>query len=372
MFRNWYNKKIVVRGNLGNFLRLWGLAPGDVAPALLPGPLRDGLRSGAIAGLWLPGPQLGTWSRDVLPNLPFDKVTGRLNLAADSRPDGTVQRPAGTPRVWQEVGVDALRLGLLTKVAPAPGARELLGLATDVGALPLLLADDPERPRAAVLLAEATWKWALHPDPRVRGQYRTFWTTLLSWLLAETEMRYELNLDFAPDPGDPNRTLVRVTPWSAEALPRLQRARVQFGALGQRPEDAALVPVGEALEYRFVQPPARPAVIWFQATAELAGRPLTSARRPLLLEVESAEWLAVNPQPERLRRLARTPAQFAEFPEHERVLGALLAGLARHPVHPEVRLRRPVLELLLAGIVCLLIGIEWLLERRWNQRVGAT
>lgn len=343
---------------------------GDVHPAQLPGPVLEAIRSRQLLCLVLAGSQLKNWRQELVPSSPISSVRGRRNLLREKADEATVRVTDQERADFKYLELDGLTLNLFHEVVRSRGSWELLTIQTGKGAYPLLMADKGSQPSYVVFLAETTWKWALHPDPRTRGQYRALWGATFNWLLGEAGTPYDLALGFGPDPESQRHTLVELTATLPDALAELKRPTIEVLA----PWRAKLPKPrleGEALVQRFEDPADRPLVVWFQASGEHRGRQLESQRTPLLLEMNAREQLDTRTHPELLRRLVRErDANFAFHADSKRVVATLLKSLERAAEKNEVRLRNTPLELLLTGFVALLLGLEWFVERRLKDNLA--
>lgn len=339
----------------------------DLAPDQVPAAFLQAVREGKLALFVLAGERLGEWG--ALPGWPLAGSGPRRSLQAAGEPLATLRiNPAAAPPTLRRLAIDNLTGNLFYPAQPAPQAQAVLQLRLGETLHPLLVADDLAAPRRLVFLSDASWKWAVAPEPRLRQEYRQLWNGIFAWLLGDESGDNELELEFSPDSADPAATIVQAAPRDPQLAGKLEAVRIEVGP-GPGATGLPLRADGAVYRGRFVPPPERPAVFWFRGVARYADRELHSLRTPLLLQSSSAELLDTYLHPEKLSCLTADPrTQFGFYSERQALVQRLLRSLEHQPVRREARLRNPSRELSLAAIVVILIGIEWFCERRFKHR----
>jgi len=356
----------------------------DVAPRDVPAPLRRAIDRGEVVSMILAGDNLGQWAGRGSGHVPLEGVGEVVQLApgdTDRRGSGAVIATAAAEACGlARLKLDGMSLDYVHQADLRSPSEVLLWVKGPERTLPLLVVDRKVAPRCAVLLTDVAWKWALHPEPKVRAAYGDLWHGLTRWILVEDVATAPLDLSFAPDPKDADATLVRVALGSQSGA---------GGAGRNLPGSAARASVSDLRDVRLViedkggkstvRPRLkdgayvfpytcrkRPRVVWFQAFADLRGAELPSERKPLALPVSSMELLDTRPHPGRMMRYVPGKDHFAYWRDRAGVLKRALEIRASRPVEyrksPEER--KTGAEKALALVCFLVVACEWLIERR--------
>ena len=254
---------------------------------------------------------------------------------------------------------------LVREATVAAKAQLVLGARSGGGIVPVLVADSLSDPRFVVLLAEATWKWALNPRPEARKTYRALWSALIGWLRRKGGDENLLALRVRPGREGESEVEGWVAPAERREGARLERLRIRVDGEAKGIES---MPGGEGGRYPFrLRLDARPdgGAVWLQALAELDGKDAESERVPVVLAGSSAELRDVRPAPETLeRQTTGEKGTFSWYPDRAGVIEGLFRPEAARSERWKVRKRERGREILLAGAAALLLALEWWLERR--------
>ncbi len=344
---------------------------GDVSPERLPPSLFRALEKKRLVMLVLAGRHLKEWTAARVPGFPVERYVASRNLFLAKQPEGTVRvHPLNRHPVFRHLRLDKLRLNLFDVVTLTESAKVVFAIESGKQSSPLLAADRLDEPRQLVLLSDTTWKWGLHPDPRVRNDYRTFWRVLMNWVIGGPGQEYELAIDFEPNPRREGRTLVKITHPHAETLRGLKNLRLRSR---QANMSRTVSPSWRenAWVYDWEDPKTRPAVVWFKASAKSAARELQSIERPRLFKVESQELLDTRAHPERLKALVQKPdIRYAPAGQSQALIKRLLDEFEEPQHHVTVRRRNWHDELTFCVIIVLLLSVEWLVERALKEKTG--
>ncbi|MHC4504291.1 MAG: hypothetical protein ACYTFI_13380 [Planctomycetota bacterium] len=350
----------------------------DVAPRDVPAPLRRAINGGEVVSMILAGDNLDQWAGRGTGYVPLEGVGEVVQLAAgDTERHGSgavIATAAGEACGLERLKLDGISLDYIHQADLRSPNEVLLRVKGPERTLPLLVVDRKVAPRCAVLLTDVAWKWALHPEPKVRAAYGDLWHGLTKWILVEDVATAPLDLSFAPDPRDADATLVRVVPGSSAgaSVSDLRDVRLVIEDKGGKSAARPSSPKPVRLRLKdgaYVHPYTcrkRPRVVWFQAFAESKGGELRSERKPLALPVSSMELLDVRPHPDRMVRYVPGKDHFAYWRDRANVLKRALEIRASRPVEyrksPEER--KTGAEKALAVVCFLVVACEWLIERR--------
>lgn len=342
---------------------------GDVAPEQLPPDLARLLVADGVRVLFTGARRLEAWRGSGSGQVPEFPVAPAADDAAPAG-DFSIVEPAGAPAGPQgalklPVGVNRLGLALVQNAELAPGAAAVVAAEGAGGRRPLLAVDRPEKPRVAVSLAPATWKWAMDPDPAVREGYQLYWTAVIDWLGRPEQSGFDLELDVTgpqPEKGDVTLRVRPVKPLPAPARPPECVVKVECG--GKKSAVVAAWDARAGVYTGSYSCPPTGEVVWFEALARVGGKEWLSPRRPALWDHDEKELADTRPRPDLLAALVADGRQdLAWYGQRDALARRLFDAGRGLPLYrpPE---RRHELEALLAGIVLLLTGFEWWIERR--------
>jgi uncharacterized membrane protein len=262
-------------------------------------------------------------------------------------------------------------LNLTVPLAPASGARVLLEAPTALvrgRPAPVVAVREVGAGRTLAVTTDGSWFWGFVAAEQGLGNraYQRFWNNALRWLVRDP--------DLTPLQVQPDRPAVE--PGEAIALSLSARSADYGPGSGSRltaelvAEDGRPVARGSAVAgadgtARIELPSPAPGAYKVVASAERPGGPPEQATSALAVRASGPEDADVAPRPELLRSLAEaTGGSFAALPR---------AGMPEvrltEPEQVEVGRRRdvPIWDrawTLLA--LCLTLGGEWLLRRRWG------
>ncbi|MBT3374541.1 MAG: hypothetical protein HN742_37545 [Lentisphaerae bacterium] len=345
----------------------------DVSPQALPPTIMKLVRQGTPTTVILAGRNFSRWTAATAPTVPLMKHLDLTHLGGKEG-GGIVQLRPGVraPAFDLEEGQD-LPLNLIHSAEPTQSAHRVLNACIGDLALPLVLADRRTNPRCVVVACDTTWKWRRHPDAFVRRHYDIVWGGVIGWLAGGYEQAGGLLLEAtaATAPEQPPSVVVSPAPGRDAAQIRDLTVTAYEGS---RVHDLEVEAQGS--EFRAVYPlqpvEHRPYIVWLKATAQdTSGNPLESERVPLAVPLNVSELSDSAIRADTLRTLVGThPERFGFAPDAERVIGDLLQSLQSKAPETDRRDRSHDLEFALALITFLLLGIEWLIERRANARSG--
>jgi hypothetical protein len=338
----------------------------DVPLEKIPETLRKSLAEGDSPVLILGGDSLGGWAGLGLPGFPIARAGAVKFLGRD---DGSAPLMAASPETER---LDAFRenriegpVELVREATVAAKAEVVLGARSGGGVVPVLVADSLSEPHFVVLLAEATWKWALLPRPDARKAYRSLWTALIEWLRKKGGDEQLLVLRARPGSEGEAEVEGWVAPAGRRDGARLEGLRILVDGEARGIEP---MPGGEGGRHPFrLRFEARPdgGAVWLQALAELDGKEAASERVPVVLAGISAEFRDVRPAPETLeRQTTGEKGTFSWYPDRAGVIDGLFRPEAARSERWKVRKRERGREILLAGAAVLFLALEWWLERR--------
>ncbi len=257
-----------------------------------------------------------------------------------------------------------------------PGLNTIAGLRANAQVLlqssdgrPALVVGEAGQGRSMALLTDSSWMWSLVAAGEELGPraYESFWHAAIRWLVRDpalTPMR--LHAERAVyEPGEPIQldAQVRGSDYGASAGAALS-VQLFSGASGASAPFAG--PIAGADGNATVQLPALPAgayraqVIARGANGQVAG----TAEEAFVVAPSGAELEDVSPRPELLEALAKATGG-ARISESD----SLTALPFHDPNRVEVgqRTTRPLWDTWLVLLaLCLVVGSEWLLRRRWG------
>lgn len=244
-----------------------------------------------------------------------------------------------------------------------PAAITLLNAATDVGQVPLLMAQPFGRGHAYILASGGTWRWQMSM-PVEDQKHETFWRQLLRALVASAPENVSLVADGSSGNADISLRAefrddafrpvddIGVTAVASHGSGETYSIAMQPGA------DEAGVFVGN------LTPPLS-GTWYFEAVAERNGEPIAVSRTSILHEAGQAEHFGFRKNAGLLQRLSEsTGGQYFEA-EDISALPDLLRYSSSGITETEYRTiwDAPAVFLLLL----LLKASEWMLRRRWSS-----
>ena len=337
----------------------------DVAPDRIPGGFADACFQSRTALMVLAGEHLEAWARLLGDRFPIAGDVQPRNLTVGAGRGAFVRK---SPDVAGRAGrladlAGELRLDLLHGAERRAGATTLYDVVTGNTALPLLVADSTTTPTCLVLLADTTWKWARHPERRVRRAYEDWWFGCIDWLSRSDGKESPLVLELE-DPGEgSNEVRGWLVPAPSHRDAKLRDCRITITSSAGVTHVTTVPQHGRHTFQRQVLLDS--GILWVQGSATLDGRPVSTPRVPVARHRELAELRNLQADPALLRRYTtREENTFAGFPDREPVLDSLVRADASTVSEYRTRSRDSFWELLLATLVVMAFAGEWWLERR--------
>jgi hypothetical protein len=260
------------------------------------------------------------------------------------------------------------RLPGVNTTGPLKGGSQIL-LQSGEGR-PVLVVGEAGRGRVLALLSDSSWYWSFLAAGAQQGPraYETFWHSAIRWLVRDpalTPMRVASERPSFEPGGEPPSLDVQVrgSDYGAAAGARISVVTSSATDAQQHPAGAAIAgPDGNA---RVILPPLPAGAYKATATAKRAdGTTIGESEDAFVVAPASRELIEAAPRPEILRAVAEaTKGRLIDA-------GDALATLPwRDPERVEVgqRTSRPLWDnwKVLAAL-CLVVGAEWTLRRRWG------
>jgi uncharacterized membrane protein len=259
----------------------------------------------------------------------------------------------------------------LNLVKAKPGARVLLEhpLLNVAGhEAPLLAVADEERGRSMALMTDSSWLWSFPAEGRGLSNryYEHFWNNAIRWLVRDpdlTQVKVEPS-QRTVEPGQPVALVVKARQADYGPAGGAQITVELLDAETGKPVARGNAAAGADGSARIELPGVPPGAYRAVASANLEGEELGKAEDALAVRQSGPETDDALPRPELLRAIAEaTGGSYSELPRSLPPLHAL------DPAVVEVGRRkdRPIWDngwpLLL---LCLTMGGEWWLRRRWG------
>ena len=342
---------------------------GDVKPDRLPAALAGHIKKGNLTTLLLSGRNLKYWRADQFPGFPVHKFIATRNLYVAKAPAAKVAVSSKNSHpAFRRLKLDSLRLNVIDRISMTRDAVPVFSAISGSREYPLLLSNSLQRPRSLVLLSDTTWKWGLHPNPRVRSDYKAFWRVLMNWLVGDQGEAFELDIEFSPGSEDDDTTRVLVRHPNAETTRTMKKVSLQVRQ-GADSKQMSMKLDADAWVKNLANPKERPAIVWYRANGSIGTRNLQSIERPYLLPAASQELFDTRARPETLQALvANKDEHFAVAGKEEAMLRRLMDAFDTPGRSVQVRQRNSTQELIFAAIIVLLVGLEWLIERTLKAR----
>ncbi len=296
----------------------------------------------------------------------IDETAAQLKLTDAGKRHPVTELLAGTEQnaaLW--AGLPKLP-GLNRVSGVRPGAQALLE-ASD--GRPALVVGEAGQGRAMALLTDSSWMWSFVAAGQELGPraYESFWHGAIRWLVRDpalTPMRLQAErARFEPGEAGQLEAQVRGSDYGASAGAQLS-VQLFSGDKGIQPPYAGPV-TGADGSAQIALPPLPPGAYRAQVTARRPdGQVAGESEEAFVVAPSGAELQDLAPRPDLLEALAQASGgkKLAETDS--------LTGLPfRDPERVEVgqRTTRPLWDTwpVLAAL-CALVGLEWVLRRRWG------
>ncbi|OVE77945.1 hypothetical protein BVX99_01055 [bacterium F16] len=333
--------------------------------------IRSEIETGRLPTLFLAGPNLASWSgaRD---DFPLVMIKRQLNLVAEFGRTGQITRFSGLPdSQWGGSNFDMLPVYDVLEATPKANAITLLESSMDMRRYPLLVTDSADTPRKFVMLTRSSWRWGLSPKSDIRSSFRAFWRRIMSMAISINRTDYPLELKISNNQTGNNTVMVSVSHETAGLTADLQAVSLSVRHDARKIKYTPTFGDGEWTA-QCPLPSDRPSIIWFQADAQLNSQRLASPLKPMVFNPDGLEFSDTLPHPERLQAVVRNSnLDYADASRAIPVIDRAINSLRRAPVRHHVRHREWGRELIVAGIIVLLVSLEWLLERRFKERISS-
>jgi len=243
-----------------------------------------------------------------------------------------------------------------------PAAVTLLNVRTDVGEIPLLIAQQYGRGQAYILASGGTWRWQMSM-PVEDQSHETFWRQLLRALVAAAPNSVSLRAS-----GDAGSTGVSLrAEFRDDAFRPVDDIGVTAIVTHQDGDTWSLELAPSAEEpgvFRAEVSPTASGTWYFEAVAERNGEPVDTARTSVHYESGQAEYFGFRRDSRALQRLSEaTGGRFLEADELD-ALPDLLRYSSSGITETDYR---PIWDAPAVFLLLLLLkGGEWLLRRRWS------
>ncbi|HUB09636.1 MAG TPA: glutamine amidotransferase [Myxococcales bacterium] len=300
---------------------------------------------------------------------PLDPFTVRLTEEGKRHPVmSLVEGGEANARLWASLPA----LPGLNLVRAKPGARVLLEhplLSAGGQNAPVLVVADEGRGRSMALTTDSSWYWSLPAEGRglSNRSYERFWNNAIRWLVRDPDLT-QISVEaerHTVEPGQPAAFVVKARQAdygpAAGAEVSLKLLDSETGKQVAQARGVAGTDGSARLELANLPPGAYRAV----AGATLGGSDLGSGEDVVAVRQSGIETDDPLPRPELLQQIAKiTGGSYAELP---RSLPSL------HALDPEVvevgrRKDRPIWDNLWPLLaLCLTMGSEWWLRRRWGH-----
>ncbi|MCK5805664.1 MAG: hypothetical protein KAI66_22720 [Lentisphaeria bacterium] len=330
---------------------------GDVRPDRLSKSLLSALASPRARRIMLPSSLMFSW--------PFSlPVIGGSDGVKAQRLSLALQIPGGvrlpTLELLGELRAPVRRLAV---VRPRLGAVALLEAVGGNMALPFVVSDDRYEPRTLVVLGDSTWRWSMSPNASIRACYAAVWQHLISLLSGKGSEELDLELALSSLPSTDVTITVRPPPSIAD--PRTLHVEVELAQGGGTASRQALIfDISRGCFTGSAGYTVPGVVLWVRAMGCGDGQTCRSERKPVFREAFRSEHAVTVPSISAVRGIATDSALGASAMEGAKeVVGKLLQELPEPPPPVRKRERSFRLEMVLAGLLVVLLGIEWGVER---------
>ncbi|TMA20595.1 MAG: hypothetical protein E6J88_16870 [Deltaproteobacteria bacterium] len=235
---------------------------------------------------------------------------------------------------------------------------------------PVLVVGEAGRGRVMALLSDSSWYWSFVAAGEQQGPraYETFWHSAIRWLVRDpalTPMRVAPERPAFEPGGEPPALDVQVRGSDYGAAAGAQIAVVESSADDPVPRPAGSAVAGPDGNARVVLPPLPPGAYKATVTARRPdGSQIGEAEDAFVVAPSSRELIEAAPRPDLLQAIASaTRGRVVEA-------GDSLSGLPwRDPERVEVGQRTSVPlwdNWKVLVLLCLVVGMEWTLRRRWG------
>ena len=330
---------------------------GDVRPDRLSRSLLAALSGPHARRVMLPSSLRFSW--------PFAlPVTGGVNGVQAQHSSLALRVPKGMyHEAFAALGEVRIPVRRLAVVRARPGAAVLLEAAGGNVVFPFAVSDDQREPRTLVVLGDSMWRWSMSPKASIRACYAVAWRQFLSLLSEEGAGELGLELSLASAPGTDVGIAVRVP----ASVPDPRRLHVEVKlSQGEGPASRQSLVFDDARGFfaGSAKYTALGEVLWVHAVARGGGETYRSERKPVFREAFRREHALTVPSMESVRGIATDPGSGSSSAEGaEEVVAKLLEELPVPPVSVGEHERSFRLEMLLAVLLVLLLGLEWGIER---------
>jgi uncharacterized membrane protein len=241
-----------------------------------------------------------------------------------------------------------------------PAAMALLDADTDIGRMPLLVAQPFGKGRAYILATGGTWRWQMSM-PVEDVKHETFWRQVLRAMVASAPD----NVSLAAHSGESGVIALRAD-FRDDAFNPLDNVGVAVVASHEDGDSVSInmQPDEEPGVYTSRFQPSHSGTWYFEALAQRDGEPVAVGRSSLIYETGQAEHFGFRSNPQLLRRLSEaTGGRYFDAGNLDG-LPDLLRYSSAGITETEYRAiwDAPIVFLLLI----LLKGGEWLMRRRWG------
>ncbi len=259
----------------------------------------------------------------------------------------------------------------LNLVKPKPGARVLLEhplLSAAGHQAPVLAVADEERGRSMALMTDSSWFWSFPAEGRGLSNryYEHFWNNAIRWLVRDPDLT-QVKLEperRTVEPGQPVALVVKARQADYGPAQGAQITVQLLDAETGKPVARGSAAAGSDGSARIELPGVPPSAYRAVATANLNGEELGKAEDALAVRQSGPETDDPLPRPELLRAIAEaTGGSYSELPRSLPPLHALdpaVVEIGRRKDRPIWDNGWPLL------LLCLTMGGEWWLRRRWG------
>jgi uncharacterized membrane protein len=235
---------------------------------------------------------------------------------------------------------------------------------------PVLVVGDAGRGRVLALLSDSSWYWSFVAAGEQQGPraYETFWHSAIRWLVRDpalTPMRVAAERPAFDPSGEAPALDVQARGSDYGAAAGAQLSVVVSSAEDPVPHPVASAVAGPDGNARVVLPPLPPGAYKATVTARHPdGTQVGEAEDAFVIAPATRELIEAAPRPEIMRAIAeQTRGRVIDT-------GDSLTGLPwRDPERVEVgqRTSRPLWDnWRVLALLCLVVGAEWTLRRRWG------
>jgi len=224
--------------------------------------------------------------------------------------------------------------------------------------VPLVMADSLEKPRFAVVLSDATWKWMVNPSLSTRKDYTKFWDMLTNTLLKEEKSSKPLRLT-VDGTGENNNVKLKVTSQSP-----LTDCIVQAKSeAGERKYS-----ISNQTKEKDISISQQDTVVWFQAIADIDRKSVESDRVPYITHSDKSEFNNTIADASIFNQyLTEKGLELSQVSNADELIDHIINELLQGRNDREIRHRSPLREFLIVLIILFLIFVEWFIERQLMQ-----